>query len=185
MHLGGGGLVPANQIRRRFCGRQPLCGTGVTSEIDVMRMPSAPSARTEDSRPGPGPLISTSRFLMPCSIAARPATSEATWAAKGVDLREPLKPWPPEDAHDRALPWRSVIVMIVLLKDACTWQTPSDTFLRTFLRTRCAALLTGAFAMCLYSFPVYFLSDCAARRGPLRVRAFVRVRWPRTGRPRR
>ena len=58
----------------------------------------------DDSRPGPGPLISTSRFLMPCSWAARPATSEATWAANGVDLREPLKPWPPEEAHDRALP---------------------------------------------------------------------------------
>jgi hypothetical protein len=55
---------------------------------------------------------------MPCSIAARPATSDATWAAKGVDLREPLKPWPPDEAHDRALPWRSVIVMMVLLKDA-------------------------------------------------------------------
>ena len=48
-----------------LCGRQPLCGTGVTSEIEVMRMPSAASARTEDSRPGPGPLILTSRFLMP------------------------------------------------------------------------------------------------------------------------
>src|SRR5436190_15934029 len=134
-------------MRRRFCGRQPLWGTGVTSAMDVMRMPSAASARTDDSRPGPGPLISTSRFLMPCSIAARPATSDATWAAKGVDLREPLNPWPPDEAHDRALPWRSVIVMIVLLKDACTWQTPSDTFLRTFLRTRCAALLAGALAM--------------------------------------
>src|SRR3982750_1865565 len=141
-------------MRRRFWGRQPLWGTGVTSAIDVMRMPSAASARTDDSRPGPGPLISTSRFLMPCSIAARPATSEATGAAKGVDLREPLKPWPPEEAHDRALPWRSVIVMIVLLKDACTCATPSDTFLRTFLRTRCAALLTGALAMSVHSFPV-------------------------------
>src|SRR4051812_44104131 len=134
-------------MRRRFCGRQPLCGTGVTSEIDVMRMPSAASARTDDSRPGPGPLISTSRFLIPWSIAARPATSDATWAAKGVDLREPLKPWPPEEAQLKALPWRSVIVMIVLLKEAWTWQMPSDTFLRTFLRTRCAALLAGAFAM--------------------------------------
>src|SRR4030095_981881 len=112
-----------------------------------MRMPSAASARTEDSRPGPGPRISTSRFLIPCSMAARPATSDATCAANGVDLREPLKPWPPEEAQDKALPWRSVIVMIVLLKDACTWQTPSDTFLRTFLRTRCAALLAGALAM--------------------------------------
>src|SRR4029453_14271434 len=110
-------------------------------------MPSAASARTEDSRPGPGPRISTSRFLMPCSIAARPATSEPTWAANGGDLGEPFKAWPPEGAPGNAVPWRSVIVMIVLLKDACTWQTPSDTFLRTFLRTRCAALLAGALAM--------------------------------------
>src|SRR5689334_17118211 len=121
---------------------------------------------------------------MPCSTAARPATSEATCAANGVDLREPLKPWPPEDAHDKALPWRSVIVMIVLLKEACTCATPSDTFLRTFLRTRCAAVLAGAFAMS-YLFPNYFLRAWAALRGPLRVRALVRVRWPRIGRPRR
>ena len=49
---------------------------------------------------------------MPCSMAARPATSDATWAAKGDDLREPWKPWPPDDAQDRDLPWRSVIEMI-------------------------------------------------------------------------
>ena len=36
-------------------------------EIDAMRMPSEASARTLLSRPGPGPLIRTSRFLMPCS----------------------------------------------------------------------------------------------------------------------
>jgi hypothetical protein len=30
-------------------------------------------------------------------------------------------------------------------------------------------------------FPDYFFSAAAALRGPLRVRAFVRVRWPRTG----
>jgi len=35
-----------------------------------------------------------------------------------VDLREPLKPADPLVAHDNALPWRSVIVMTVLLKDA-------------------------------------------------------------------
>ena len=32
---------------------------------------------------------------------------------------------------------------------------------------------------------LYFFSDWAALRGPLRVRALVRVRWPRMGRPRR
>src|SRR5207253_7195403 len=134
-------------MRRRFCGRQPLCGTGVTSEIELMRMPSEASARTDDSRPGPGPLMRTSRFLMPWSCAARPAFSAATWAANGVDLREPLKPWPPLDAHASALPCRSVIVMMVLLNDACTCAMPSATFLRIFLRTRCAAVLTGGLAI--------------------------------------
>src|SRR5512147_1932150 len=135
------------QMRRRFCGRQPLCGTGVTSEIELMRMPSEASARTLDSRPGPGPLMRTSRFLMPCSCAARPAISAATWAANGVLLRDPLKPWPPLDAQASAPPWRSVMVMIVLLNDACTCAMPSATFLRIFLLTRRAAVLTGALAM--------------------------------------
>ena len=27
---------------------------------------------------------------------------------------------PTDEAHDRALPWRSVIVMMVLLNEACT-----------------------------------------------------------------
>src|SRR5690606_39976397 len=107
-------------MRRFLGGRQPVCGIGVTSEIDRILMPSALSARTEESRPGPGPLTLTSRFLITHSTAARPAASAATCAANGVDLREPLKPAPPDVAHDRALPWRSVIVMIVLLNDACT-----------------------------------------------------------------
>src|ERR1043166_5242445 len=105
-------------MRRRLGGRQPLCGTGVTSAIDTILSPRALSARTADSRPGPGPLMRTSRFLTPHSCAARPADSAATCAAHGVGLREPLKPAPPDVAHDSALPCRSVIVMIVLLKDA-------------------------------------------------------------------
>ena len=136
-HPGSG--AQARQIRRFFGGRQPLCGIGVTSWICMILMPSAFSARTDDSRPGPGPLISTSRFLMPHSCAARPAASAATWAANGVDLREPLKPAPPDDAHDRVLPWRSVMVMIVLLKDAWTCAMPSETFFFAFLRARDAA----------------------------------------------
>jgi hypothetical protein len=62
-------------------------------------------------------------------------------------LREPLKPWPPLDAQASAPPWRSVMVMIVLLNDACTCAMPSAMFLRTFLLTRRAAVLTGALAM--------------------------------------
>src|SRR5690606_32002267 len=100
-----------------------------------------------------------------------PAFSAATWAANGVDLREPRKPAPPEVAHDSALPWRSVMVMIVLLKEAWTCAMPSVTTRLTFF-----LVLVAGLAM------AYFL---IGRRGPLRVRALVRVRWPRTGRPRR
>src|SRR5215813_4814232 len=107
-------------MRRFFGGRQPLCGTGVTSEILVILKPTAFSARTADSRPGPGPLMRTSRFFTPHSCAALPALSAATCAANGVLLREPLNPAAPDVAQASALPWRSVMVMIVLLNDACT-----------------------------------------------------------------
>src|SRR6476660_5519851 len=80
------------QTRRRFGGRQPLCGMGVTSRIVVIVMPTACSARSADSRPEPGPETFTSRVRTPCSAAFRPASSAAIWAAYGVDLREPLKP---------------------------------------------------------------------------------------------
>src|SRR5437764_15334599 len=110
--------------------------------------PSALSARTADSRPGPGPLMRTSRFFTPHSCAARPACSAATCAANGVDLREPLKPAAPEVAHASALPWRSVIVTMVLLNDAWMWAIPSATFFLTFLRTRAAAVgAAGGFAI--------------------------------------
>src|SRR5690625_2645727 len=105
-------------MRRRLGGRQPLCGSGVMSEMLVIRIPSALRARIDDSRPGPGPLTRTSSVLTPYSCAARPACSAATCAANGVDLREPLKPAAPAVAHASALPWRSVIVMIVLLNEA-------------------------------------------------------------------
>src|SRR5256714_12191145 len=108
--------------------------------------PSAFRARTADSRPGPGPLILTSRFLTPHSCAALPADSAATWAANGVDLREPLKPAPPEVAHDKALPCRSVMVMIVLLNDAWICAMPSEMFFLTFLRVR-VTVLVGACAI--------------------------------------
>src|ERR1044071_8687235 len=99
----------------------------------VILSPTPFSARTADSRPGPGPPTRTSTFFTPCSCAARPAFSAATWAAKGVLLREPRKPHPPEVAQDKVLPWRSVIVTMVLLKDAWTCAIASSTFLRVFL----------------------------------------------------
>ena len=53
---------------------------------------AAVNDRIAVSRPEPGPLTNTSTFLTPCSCALRAAFSAASWAAKGVDLREPLKP---------------------------------------------------------------------------------------------
>src|SRR5690242_1526926 len=93
----------------------------------VTLMPRAFNERTADSRPGPGPLMRTSTDFTPYSCAARPAFSAAICAANGVDLREPRKPAPPDVAHDRALPWRSVIVTTVLLNDACTCTMASVT----------------------------------------------------------
>src|SRR5579859_3189566 len=135
-------------MRRLFGGRQPLCGTGVTSAMLVILNPTAFKARTADSRPGPGPLMRTSTFFTPHSCAARPACSAATCAANGVDLREPLNPAAPEVAQASALPWRSVIVMIVLLNDAWTCAMASATFFLIFLRTRAATVgAAGGFAI--------------------------------------
>src|SRR5512139_1719485 len=117
---------------------------GVTSEMLVILSPQPFRARTADSRPGPGPPTRTSTFFSPCSCAALPAFSAATCAANGVLLREPRKPQPPEVAQDSVLPWRSVIVMIVLLNDAWMCAMPSSTFLRAFFGFFAAAAALAA-----------------------------------------
>src|SRR5215216_6098678 len=143
-NLGGGGHAKVrrtlSQTRRRLRGRQPLCGIGVTSRIDVMVKPADCSARNADSRPDPGPATSTSSVRMPWSMAFLAASSAATCAAYGVDLREPLKPMVPADDQAMALPWTSVMVIIVLLNVALTWATPELMFLRSRRRTRVASL---------------------------------------------
>src|SRR5436190_16970078 len=115
-------LVP--QTRRRFGGRQPLCGIGVTSLIDLMSSPDAARARMADSRPAPGPLTLTSTERTPCSCASWAAFCAATCAAKGVPLREPLKPIRPALDHDRVFPIGSEMATIVLLNDALIAATP-------------------------------------------------------------
>src|SRR6185312_7513291 len=78
-------------------------------------------------------------------MAFLPASSAATCAAYGVDLREPLNPIMPADDQEIALPCVSVIVMIVLLKVAATCATPITTFFFSFLRAR-PAFFSGAAA---------------------------------------
>src|SRR5258706_6010433 len=58
-------LTTCSQTLRRFGGRHPLCGMGVTSRIDRTSMPDEARARTADSRPEPGPLTRTSTLRTP------------------------------------------------------------------------------------------------------------------------
>src|SRR5208283_4147535 len=140
-----------HQTRRRFGGRQPLCGIGVTSRIATMCNPAAARARTADSRPEPGPFIFTSTLFIPYWSRAVPAAdSPACCAAYGVPLRDPLKPIAPaEDAHSTR-PSGSAMVICVLLKEAATCTMPCGTmrfsrfFLNSFLRLLAAAGFAGA-----------------------------------------
>ena len=110
----------------------------------------------------------------------RAAASAVTCAANGVDLREPLKPAPPADSHAMTLPSRSVSETIVLLKDVlmCAWPTGCSS-------SACGGRAAGASGAGTYFLVAFFLPATCMRLGPLRVRALVLVRWPRTGRPRR
>src|SRR3954451_24590494 len=138
----------SRQTRRRLRGRQPLCGTGVTSWIPATSSPAAARDRIAVSRPEPGPFTNTSTFCRPCSCAARAAFSAASCAANGVDLREPLNPTLPALAHDSVLPCRSVMVTIVLLNVDLMCACPC----RTFFFSRRLVFLALGFAM-IFLFP--------------------------------
>src|SRR6476646_6657685 len=116
----------------------------------VIWKPTAWRARSALSRPEPGPLTSTSRVRTPWSAALRPASSAATCAAYGVDLRLPLKPIMPALDQAIALPCASVMVIMVLLKLALTCATPAVMFLRSLRRRRCGA----------WAIEISFLNPC-------------------------
>src|SRR5579883_1031111 len=80
------GISP-NYTRRFLGGRQPLCGSGVTSSMALIVRPAACKAVIADSRPEPGPLTRTSTSLRPNLLARSAATSAARCAANGVLLR--------------------------------------------------------------------------------------------------
>ena len=161
-------------------GRTPLWACGVTSLTPRISSPAAWSERIAVSRPEPGPFTKTSTFCRPCSMPLRAHESAVTCAANGVDLREPLNPAEPADSHAITLPSLSVRATIVLLNDVlmCAW--PIAMFLRTRrrVRPRVACRRGGAIYLPFLPRPTVFF-------GPLRVRAFVFVRWPLTGRLRR
>src|SRR5919109_3320106 len=156
------------QTLRRLGGRQPLCGIGVTSVIAVTSRPAAWSERMAASRPEPGPLTKVSICFKPCSIALRAVASAVTWAAKGVLLREPLKPWLPALPQARILPWLSVSDTIVLLNVDWICACPTVTFFFSRRRVR-----TTFFFGMTYFFASAFLRTPTVLRGPRRVRALV------------
>src|SRR5215204_2990024 len=94
----------SGQTRRFLGGRQPLCGSGVTSSIALIDRPEACKAVIALSRPEPGPFTLTSTSLTPYLVAVAAAVSAARCAAKGVLLRLPLKPTVPEEAQHNASP---------------------------------------------------------------------------------
>lgn len=190
------------QTRRRFGGLHPLCGIGVVSRIEVTRIPARAIALIADSRPPPGPFTRTSTSRIPASDAFRAASPAACWAAKGVPLREPLKPRAPDEDCATRLPWVSVIEIKVLLKEAEICTIPIGIFFLSFFLN--VFFFAGALAIkisdCdqpaeplptarrfhqIYFLPGAFFLATAALRGPFLVRAFVEVRWPRTGKLRR
>src|SRR5579864_2282030 len=165
--------------RRFLGGRQPLCGSGVTSSIALTDRPAACRAVMADSRPEPGPLTRTSISLRPNLVARSAAVSAARWAAKGVLLRLPLKPTVPAEAKQSVSPLVSVMVTMVLLKVALMWATPRLTLRRclrflllatNYLLPRCGG--------CQPRISLTPFLPATVLRGPLRVRALVRVRWP-------
>src|SRR5579871_3933577 len=82
---------------------------------------------------------------MPCSIAFRPASSAASCAANGVDLREPLNPREPALDHATVFPFTSVIVTTVLLNVDWIWAMPVATFFLTrFFAAFCFGPVPGA-----------------------------------------
>ena len=162
------------------CAAPSAPATSITSPISATSAaPATPTASTRRRTSS----TSTSRRRWP-SFATRatpstsgrnfsPACSPATVAANGVDFLEPLNPALPAELHEMALPWLSVIVTVVLLNVAETCASPSAS--TTFF---------AFFAVAMGYFVTFFL-PAIARRGPFLVRAFVCVRCPRTGRPRR
>src|SRR5437868_5890175 len=117
---------------RRFGGRHPLCGIGVTSRIVRTSRPAVCRARIAESLPEPGPFTFTSSERMPASRARFAAVIAACWAAKGVPLRDPLKPSEPALDQQMTLPSMSAIVTTVLLNEAWMHATPLGTILFSF-----------------------------------------------------
>ena len=120
--------------RRRFFGRQPLCGSGVTSSIDLIFKPAACSAVIATFAPAPRPFHLHVDFLHAELDRLLGHLLGRHGPAKGVLLRLPLKPLVPALAQQSVSPLVSVMVIIVLLNVALMSATPTVTLRRALRR---------------------------------------------------
>lgn len=142
-----------------------MCGNGVTSSMEAMRSPACCRADIADSRPDPGPLTLISISRTPFRMAALAQRCAARWAAKGVLLREPLKPTQPAEPAHTALPSMSVTVINVLLNVAFMCTMALTTFFLTF---RFVFFAIAFLLVCIYprtDFLAAFLYTLLARNG--------------------
>ena len=162
------------------------------SSMDFTINPACCKAVMALSRPLPGPLTMTSTSRMPNFIAFSAACWAAICPANGVLFRLPLKLQVPPVDQQRVSPLVSVIVTMVLLKDALMYAIP-DATLRLILRFFVAVVFAILQCHIIMITPEYRL-NCYRKSltpffpatvflGPFRVRALVRVRCPRTGKP--
>ncbi len=109
--------------RRRFGGRQPLCGIGVTSRMLRTSMPAVASARIAAfPRPELGPETRTSTERRPWSRAALAAPTAARCAANGVPLRGAA-----EAERTRTLPAERVARLVGDSDDGVVERSPGKT----------------------------------------------------------
>ena len=116
--------------RRRLRGRQPLCGIGVTSRIEVTvkpgRLQGTQSRFTARARSRDFDL-QRPHAMLGCFAGAHPRPPSARH--KASICASPLKPIVPAEDQEIVLPWASVMVIIVLLNVEFTWATPDDDIL--------------------------------------------------------
>src|SRR5512134_3343762 len=109
---------------------------------------------------------------MPCSCAFFAASSAASCAANGVDLREPLKPRTPADDHATTFPETSVIVTMVLLNVDWMLAMPLWTFFLTFF---------FVFGLDMFRYSLTRTAGAAARRAARRLLAQHALARPLAG----
>lgn len=93
--------LPSHHSLRAFLGRQPLCGMGVLSVIEITSRPPMVSPLMADKRPGPRPFTTTLMWVTPFPVAFAAAAMPAVCAAMPVPFLAFRNPSVPQEARAR------------------------------------------------------------------------------------